>query len=167
METSKSQCKYKAIYKFSPVDTSRLSIFWVFFIFYFFIIFFIYSWLVQLHFVIIVCIYIMMVDSILHWKWKANWRQLNCNNIYIYIYIYIYIHTHTYTHIYTRIYIYTHTHIYTYIYTYMCVCGFYFLNKSYWRQIDFAQSTRAFYWNPLFYFRFKNLKSVRIFYLIR
>ena len=29
METSKRQCKDKAIYKFSPVNTSRLSIFWV------------------------------------------------------------------------------------------------------------------------------------------
>ena len=29
MKTSKRQCKDKAIYKFSPVNTSRLSIFWV------------------------------------------------------------------------------------------------------------------------------------------
>ena len=29
METSKRQCKDKAIYKFSPLNTSRLSIFWV------------------------------------------------------------------------------------------------------------------------------------------
>ena len=41
----------------------------------FFFIFFIYSWLELLHFVIIVSIYIMMVNSILYWKWKANWRQ--------------------------------------------------------------------------------------------
>ena len=44
-------------------------------------IFFIYSWLELLHFVIIVSIYIMMVNSVLHWKWKANWRQLNCNDL--------------------------------------------------------------------------------------
>ena len=36
-----------------------------------------------LHFVIIASIYIIMVDSVLHWKWKANWRQLNCNDVYI------------------------------------------------------------------------------------
>ena len=47
-----------------------------FFLFFFFIIFFIYSWLELLHFVIIVSIYFMMVNSVLHWKWKANWRQL-------------------------------------------------------------------------------------------
>ena len=41
----------------------------------FFFIFFIYSWLELLHFVIIVSIYIMMVNSVLYWKWKANWRQ--------------------------------------------------------------------------------------------
>ena len=45
--------------------------------FFFFIIFFIYSWLELLHFVIIVSTYIMMVNSVLHWKWKANWRQLS------------------------------------------------------------------------------------------
>ena len=49
----------------------------------FFIIFFIYSWLELLHFVIIVSIYITMVNSVLHWKCKANWLQLNCNDIYI------------------------------------------------------------------------------------
>ena len=51
--------------------------------FYYFIIFFIYSWLELLHFVIIVSIYIMMINSVLHWKWEANWSQLNCNDIYI------------------------------------------------------------------------------------
>ena len=54
---------------------------------FFIIIFFIYSWLELLHFVIMVSIYIMMVNSVLNWKWKANWRQLNCDDIYIYIYI--------------------------------------------------------------------------------
>ena len=46
-----------------------------FYLFIYFIIFFIYSWLELLHFVIIVSIYIMMVNSVLYWKWKANWRQ--------------------------------------------------------------------------------------------
>ena len=65
-----------------------------YFFFNFFIIFFIYSWLELLHFVIIVSIYIMMVNSVSHRKWKANWHRLNCNYIYIYIiYIYIYIST--------------------------------------------------------------------------
>ena len=41
----------------------------------FFFIFFFCSWLELLHFVIIVSIYIMMVNSVLYWKWKANWRQ--------------------------------------------------------------------------------------------
>ena len=33
----------------------------------------VYSWLELLHFVIIAPIYIMMVDSVLHWKWKATY----------------------------------------------------------------------------------------------
>ena len=84
-------------------------------IIYFIIIFFIYSWLELLHFVIIVSIYIMMVNSVWHWKWKVNWRQLNCNDIYIhyiiyiYIYIYTYIHTYIYTYIKYIIYIWTLT----------------------------------------------------------
>ena len=54
-------------------------------IYYFFIIFSTYSLLELLHFelltwiitFIIVSTYIMMVSSILHWKWKANCRQFN------------------------------------------------------------------------------------------
>ena len=57
----------------------------------FLIIFFIYSWLELLHFFIIVSIYIMMVNSVLHWKWKANWRQLNCNDIYIKVWFLLHI----------------------------------------------------------------------------
>ena len=66
----------------------RASWFIYFFIIIIFFIF-IYSWLELLHFVIILSLYITMENSVLHWKWKANWRQLNCNDIYIYIYIYM------------------------------------------------------------------------------
>ena len=59
-----------------------------YFSFLIFCIFLIYSWLELLHFAIIVSIYMMMVNSVLHRKWEANWRQLNCNDIYdIYIYL--------------------------------------------------------------------------------
>ena len=58
------------------------------FLFFFFIIFFIYSWLELLHFVIIVSTYIMMVNSVLHWKWKANWRQLFITDSILYFFVF-------------------------------------------------------------------------------
>ena len=56
---------------------------------FFLFIFFIYSWLELLHFSIKMSIYIMMVNSVLHWKWKSNWRigvnLTNWNDIYVMI----------------------------------------------------------------------------------
>ena len=102
-----------------------------------------------------VYINIMMVNSVLHWKWKANWHQLNCNGIYIiYIYIFIiyihlyniYIYNHIYItsnhlsiylsiylflYIYIYIYIYLHTYIHTYIYIYIYISCIYTYTYTY------------------------------------